>query len=620
LIASALLLALIIFCIDLLTPLEGAIAVLYVAVVLLLAPFGRRFIVASGVGAASLTLLAFVSGHLMNPTDAAISRFVVSMIAIVTTTILSLRDRSTRTTLSEQARILELSHDTVIIRDSDDVILYWNDGAEELYGWSRLEAVGKRCRTILQCEYPEDQVAAIMQDAGHWSGEVIRTRRDGKRLTLASRWLLRRDPDGRQIGIIETSADLTEQRRADAQIKASERRYRTIFDFSGVAAWEADWSETMRIATTGMPPRVDPKAWLSARTDLVEAAANSMVIRNANQAATGLFEGADRSALIGSDVRGRYLPETIQSFVGVLAELAAGVTTSECETRMKTLHDRIAHIVFRVTVLPEGERWSNMLIMALDVTERNETRARIEQASAELAHAARISTLGQLAASIAHEVNQPLAAIINYGNSAKRWLLRPEPDLQEVAESLDKLVASASRAAEVVARVRKLARKAAPQVGRLDLSELIEETLALVHREVQAQEVIVHRTGRTGTLLVVADRVQVQQVLINLLMNGIQAMSNIADRVKELCLDVSLPSDGIVRIAVKDRGSGFAEGDMRRIFEPFYTTRAEGMGIGLSICQSIIESQGGQISAVNNADFGATVAFTLPAAQPELTS
>lgn len=613
-VASALALA--IFSIDFFSRLEGAIAVLYIAVVLLVAPLGRRFVLISGIGTAVLTTIAFAAGHFVGLSEGAIFRYGVSLIAVAITTVLSLRDRSTRTTLSEQARILELSHDTVIIRDSDDVILYWNDGAEQLYGWTRREAIGRRCQTLLRCDFPEPEIKADLNRCGQWSGEITRVRRDGTRLVLASRWLLRRDPEGRTIGMIESSADLTDQRRANAERLASEERFRTMFETAGFATWVSDWSQTLRMAMDGCGEPDKLEDWLLARPELIKDAIRKAVIRNANVEAASLFQAPSPSNLIGANLCGRYLPDGMRAFAHILTKLAGGADCVESETRLVTLEGRVVDVVLRVTLLPEGERWSNMLVMAFDVTERNEARARLEQTMAELAHAGRVSILGQLAASIAHEVNQPLTAIINYGKSAKRWLSRPEPEIDELTECLERIVASGVRAAEVISRVRSLARKEVPRSEPLNVSELVEDALNLFQREARAADVVLRYVELEADLPpVMGDRVQIQQVLANLLMNGVQAMRGPAWESRELTVATELTSDGAVRVSVRDHGPGFAVDAIDRVFEPFYTTKSDGMGMGLSICRSIVEAQGGQMMASNNGGAGATVAFTLPTAQ-----
>ena len=247
--------------------------------------------------------------------------------------------------------------------------------------------------------------------------------------------------------------------------------------------------------------------------------------------------------------------------------------------------------------------------------ERDEARCRLEQTSAELAHAARVSTLGQLAASIAHEVNQPLSAIITYGKSGKRWLGREEPDLKEVEACLDQIVSNGSRAADVIARVRALARKGAPETEALALDELVDDTIALVQREALAAGILLHGGSQENVPPVTGDRVQIQQVLVNLLMNGIQAMRRVEGRARTLAVEMAREGD-LVRVSVKDSGTGIA-GEPASIFQPFYTTREDGMGMGLSICRSIVEAQGGRIEAANNADHGATISFTLPVAPPK---
>jgi|SRR5579859_1947792 len=616
LVALAAAVALGVFAIDYFSSLDGAIAVLHVAAILLVAPLGRRSVIVAGLGTAFLTAAAFIGDHLDHPTEGALSRLVVSLVAITITTLLSLRDRSTRTTLGEQARILELSHDTVIIRDRDEVILHWNDGAERLYGWSREEALGEPCNTLLQSSFLSAEVATALETVGQWSGEVIRTRRDGTRLVLTSRWLLRRDPEGRPIGVIESSTDVTEQRRADAERHASEERYRTIFEAAGFATWESDWSQALDLAAEGAPSDESLEAWLAARPEQVQTAIGSAVIRNVNRATIELFGAASKEDLIGKDLCGCYLPECTPEFAHIIAVLAGGTDTAEIETRLRTLDGRIADIVLRVTVLPGCEGWSHMLVMAFDVTERNEARARLEQTSAELAHAARISMLGELAASIAHEVNQPLTAIINYGKSARRWLARPEPDLAELSECLEKIISNGTRAGDVVGRVRSLARKATPQTEPLDFDDLINDAIALIQHEARALDVVIRRSGKAYSTIV-GDRIQIQQVLVNLLMNGIQAMRDIGAHRRELCVSIDASRSDHVRVEVRDCGTGFPDGGAMRIFEPFFTTKQEGMGMGLSICRSIIEAQGGRIEASNNVGAGATVAFTLPAVKAE---
>jgi PAS domain S-box-containing protein len=614
--AAAALASALIFAADALSPIDGAVAVLYTGVVLIAAALGRRTVIATGLITGALTTIAFLWGHFLrypgeDPLGGASLRCAVSLIAIAITVLLTLRDRSARVTLAEQARLLELSHDTVIIRDAANVIQYWNGGAERLYGWTREEAVGKTCPQLLNTKLPSDDVRLQLTQTGAWSGEIMRTRRDGTTLILASRWLQRRDPEGRAIGIIETSADLTESRQAQAERQASEQRYSTIFNSAGFAALECDLSAAMRVVQDAAQPDRDLGCWLRSHPQALREAVSRIRIYNANKAALGLFEADTAIDLMPNAILHGDLPDAEQPLAQVFDALAGGAALVETETKCSTLRGRSLDAVLRVSVLPDGRDWSRVLLMAVDVTERNAARAKIERSSADLAHAGRVSILGQLAGSITHEVNQPLAAIINYGKSGKRWLARPEPDLGEVAECLDKIVANGNRAAEVVGRVRALARKTAPQASAVDIAVLVQESVSLLAREAgsTATSIRVEQTGHAAHI--VCDRVQVQQVIVNLMMNALQAMRDISERPREIRVMIDGAAEQTVEVAVCDSGTGI-DGDPNRIFDPFFTTKSDGMGLGLSICRTIIEGQGGRIQASNNAQFGATVAFTLP--------
>lgn len=603
--------AVLIFVADALSPIDGAVAVLYTGVVLMVAPLGRKFIVVAGYISAVLALTAFLWGHASDLVGGALLRLVVSLIAILITVLLSVRDRSARVSLAEQVRILEASHDTVIIRDSAGIVRYWNEGAERLYGWSRDEAVGRPYAELFDESAPVDEIDRSMREAGTWSGEVVRTRRDGARLILASRWLQRRDGEGRAIGVIEASADLTESRRAQAEQRRSERRYSTIFNSAGFAALECDLSGALSLVLSAGS---DVAALLRADPALLAAAVERIVICEANPAALDMFDADGPGELVVAELLAFSIPDARQALETIFVALTTGATQIETETRFITRRGRTIDAVLRLSVLPDGTDWSRVLLMAIDVTERNEARTKIERISAELAHAGRVSVLGQLAASIAHEVNQPLAAIINYGKSGKRWLARPTSDIGEVAECLDKIVSNANRAAEVVGRVRFLARKSAPLTDSVDLVVMLQDAIELLRREIHSVKATVRVELSTPIAMIDCDRVQVQQVVVNLLMNALQAMRGI-DGHRQILVRIEDAGDSLT-VAVCDTGVGIA-GEPARIFEPFFSTKSDGMGLGLSICRTIIEGQGGQILASNNDGPGATVAFTLLRNNPD---
>jgi C4-dicarboxylate-specific signal transduction histidine kinase len=239
----------------------------------------------------------------------------------------------------------------------------------------------------------------------------------------------------------------------------------------------------------------------------------------------------------------------------------------------------------------------------------------LHQAQTELAHATRLTTLGQLTASIAHEVNQPLAAIVANGDACLHWLRRDPPDLGKANDSVQAMINDGNRASDVVRRIRGLAKYSSPHSTLVNVNDVIEEVILLVRREVISSQVTVQLDLAQDLPSVLFDRVQLQQVIINLVVNSIQAMADVGDRPRALLIRSLRNGDGKVLIAVTDTGAGIAPDTARRLFEAFFTTKSTGMGIGLSICRSIIEAKGGRIWATANDGPGATFQFTLNADQ-----
>jgi C4-dicarboxylate-specific signal transduction histidine kinase len=229
-----------------------------------------------------------------------------------------------------------------------------------------------------------------------------------------------------------------------------------------------------------------------------------------------------------------------------------------------------------------------------------------------LAHANRVTTMGQLTASIAHEVNQPLAAVVANAEACLRWLDRGTPDLNAARRSVEWIIDDGNRASEVIRRVRSLANKNSVEKLSLDINNVVSETVALVQRELISNEVSLRVELALSPSMILGDRVQLQQVIINLVMNGIEAMQSVTNRPRDLVIRSSQDENHEVMVNVTDCGVGISAENAERLFNAFFTTKAGGMGMGLSICHSIIEAHGGRISATNNLPYGTTVQFTLP--------
>jgi C4-dicarboxylate-specific signal transduction histidine kinase len=243
----------------------------------------------------------------------------------------------------------------------------------------------------------------------------------------------------------------------------------------------------------------------------------------------------------------------------------------------------------------------------LRASERN-----LQMTQAELARVSRLTTMGELAASIAHEVNQPLTAVINNGSACLRLLANNNLEPEVLRRALEGIIADGTRASTVLARIRAFIKKEPAEKSELDINEVIQEVLALAGRELYEHQVLPDHQLKTDLPSVLADRVQLQQVLLNLIMNGIEAMAAVADRPRLLGVQSRVDESGDVLVAVSDSGIGFGL-ELNSVFNPFFTTKANGMGMGLSISRSLVESHGGRLWAAPNSPHGAVFSFTLPA-------
>jgi PAS domain S-box-containing protein len=271
----------------------------------------------------------------------------------------------------------------------------------------------------------------------------------------------------------------------------------------------------------------------------------------------------------------------------------------------------------RVPVLIGGatldERGDTVVIFVLDLTER-------KRAEAELAHANRVATMGQLTASIAHEVNQPLAALRTNAETAVRWLTRQPPNLEKAKPLIDRIMSDSKRAADIVSRIRDFSKKAPLRKGDLEINEAILEIIGLARVPMSNSCVAAKMKLAENLPHILGDRVQLQQVILNLIMNAIEAMSEVRQGPRELLISTSKAESGGVLVAVSDTGPGLSQAGAERIFEAFYTTKSSGLGIGLSICRSIVEAHGGQLWATPNEPHGAVFCMMLPIGEKSIES
>jgi C4-dicarboxylate-specific signal transduction histidine kinase len=245
-----------------------------------------------------------------------------------------------------------------------------------------------------------------------------------------------------------------------------------------------------------------------------------------------------------------------------------------------------------------------------DVTERKQAEEALRQAQSDLAHVNRVTTMGELTASLAHEVNQPIAAAITDASTCLRWLTRDQPDIEEARHAASRIVKAATRAGEIISRIQQAFKKGIPQRALVDVNEVIREMITLLHGEATRHSVSV-RMELPDLPQVMADRVQLQQVLMNLMINGMDAMKDV-DGTRELIICSQQAEDGQLMISVSDTGVGLPPQQADHIFNAFFTTKPQGTGMGLRISRSIVESHGGRLWAGAHSPRGASFHLTLP--------
>jgi len=698
-----------IFLVDTFTTLDIAIAVLYVVVILAAASFlQRRGVIVVGALCGALTILGYLVSHGLS-VDSALLRCAVSLFAIGIATLLALRTQEATAALVGQARLLDLTHDAIFVRNMNDVVTYWNRGAEELYGWDAEEALGKATHQLLQTRFPEPlrDIFAKVVDTGRWDGELVHTKRDGTVVTVASRWSLQRGARGQPAAVLESNTDITEQKLAQEKVRQARRDLQATIDtipvivasylpdgtrdfanrtwreYAGISSEDArhtDWAtilhpddieEAQRAwsdsLSSGQPfqkelrflradgeyrwhlvrrvplrdERCNVVKWYSAGFDIEDQKRAEAALRRSEAysleaqrlSQTGSFGwrlndgktmwSKECYRILGYDqtvkpsvelVLARVHPADLQIVRHHLDLVEQGERNFDFEYRLQLPDGQVKDLHVRAHRLTFGTGPDEIAGAVMDITEAKRAQQALQAAQAELAHATRVTTLGELTASIAHEVNQPLAGIVTNGEAGLRWLTRDAPQVEEVRRALERIIRDADRAAGVVRRIRALSKKATPEMARLDIDDVINDAMLLVQREVLSHRVALRLELARDLPAVAGDRVQLQQVIINLVMNGIEAMAGVAEPQRRLAV-LTRACDGQVLVAVQDAGTGVDPENANRLFSAFYTTKANGMGMGLSISRSIVEAHGGRIWATNNEGPGATIQFTLPFAQ-----
>jgi PAS domain S-box-containing protein len=495
--------------------------------------------------------------------------------------------------------ILDFLQESLVVRGLDGRIRDWNAAAERLYGWSKAEAMGRSIQDLLRTSgEPFADQESLLTEMGAWEGEVIRTTAAGRKIVVNITWHIRRRAGGAGTDIIETGLAVRHGQASDDEPLAAEQRYRTLFHFIPVALIQFD--RTVLAAEFGtLKARgvSDLARYVEAHPAFVRTAMESIRIREVNRKTVELFGAHDATQLLGPATP--FWSESPAIFCQSMQARFRGRIDFEAEMKIRTFDDRILHVLY-VTDFPEALRFEALgLACLINIDDRVKAQTMLSQVQSEFAHAARVSMLGELTASIAHEVNQPLGAILTSGEAALRWLDRPEPDIEELRGLSRRTVADARRAANIIRRIRAMAIRTAPAQAPLPPNDVVEEVIGFLRPELRRHDVEAVLNLAAGLPDVTGDRVQLQQVLANLAMNAMQAMALATTTGRRLTVRTGLSEAGMLHIEMEDTGPGIPADHLEQVFDSFFTTKDRGMGIGLAICRSIIEAHGGSIHAGN---------------------
>jgi PAS domain S-box-containing protein len=470
---------------------------------------------------------------------------------------------------------------------TDGSVLYVNQAVLDYTGLSLEEVLkeGYRPRVF----HPED-VERLREERQHALTRAVpfenEQRVQGK--DGGYRWfLIRYNPLLNEQGKIDrwycAAFDIEDRKQAEAQVEQAYLRL----------------AEAQRVSKTG-----------SFITDLL------VDEHNWSEEAFRIFEFDPATKVTVQMIRDMIHPEDLPSFDSVIARGMTG-TDVDFVFRIVTPRGAVKHIRGMARVMEQIVGRPLFIGALQDVTASKLAEEALNQARSELAHVARITTLNALTASIAHEVNQPLSGIVSNGSACLRWLAGNAPDLDEVREAVRDIVRDGKRAADVIGRIRALATKRTTPLEKLDLNETIRDVLAVVGDEAKRTSVMIRTRFADDVFPVFGDRVQLQQVVLNLVMNGLEAMSSVSGRARELVVTTRSVDPGQVQITIEDSGTGLDPNTIERIFDPFYTTKPSGMGMGLSISRSILQNHGGRLWAAPNDGPGTSFHFTLPKCREE---
>jgi PAS domain S-box-containing protein len=482
------------------------------------------------------------------------------------------------------AALVEASPDFIGIASLEGEVQFVNPQGRKLLGLQG-ESGGNIFEFVIEADrekLAKEALPAVTR-VGYWDGEIrFRNFKTGHAIPMQQRIFFISDAaTGRRIALATVSRDVSESKRAEQARQESELRWRAVYENSAVGIW------------------------------LTDAAGRFVVANRALQDMLGYTE-AELQKLTLNDITPEEDWEGAQARIDQLRERI--IPDYHVQQRYYRKDGSIAWGNTSAALIPSVDDAPNLLVeIVKDISSRKQTEGALAQAQADLARVTRVTLMGELAASIAHEVNQPLAAVVANASACRRWLAAAPPNTSEACDAAERIVRDAGRASDVISRIRGFLRRGELHKVPLDLDEVIHEVIGFVQDKVNTQLIELHVEIMPGTPRVFADRIQLQQVVLNLMLNAIEAMER-ATQPRVLRLAAGSHGENEVRIAISDSGPGIAAAQRQRIFDAFFSTKPDGIGMGLAISRSIIEANQGRLWATKNAGRGETFQFVLPTA------
>lgn len=478
--------------------------------------------------------------------------------------------------------LFEQAPEAIAVLSTDDRIVRVNTEFTRMFGYEPNEVLERSINDLI---VPEALVESSreytrqLKHGGRVEVETVRKRKDGTEVHVSLLAVPVTTTSGEQVVNYAIYRDITERKRSEERLRESESRFQIMADTAPVMIW---------MTGTDALCNYFNKPWLDFTGRTME-----------QEVGTGWIQGVH--------------PDDVQGcFDGFLPAFHAR-TPFRMEYRLKRADGEYRWLIEsgipRYTGDGEFAGYIGSNIDITDLKRAEEEQERLRQLQAELAHINRLTTMGELTASLAHEIKQPITAAMMSARTCLRWLQRDAPDVAKACDTASRIVSDVTRASDIVDRVRSLYSRGTPQRELFDVNEIIREMITLLHDTANRHSISIRNELDAGLPTITADRVQLQQVLMNLMLNGIEAMK---DTNGELTVTSKKTADGQLLISVSDSGIGISSDQADRIFEAFFTTKAQGTGMGLSISRRIIESHGGRLWASTNSGRGATFHFTLP--------